>query len=325
MAPVTARAGWRALRLLGGVALATTACWVVLVNIDRAALWAACRQAQVPWVLAGLAVVLLTLLLVTVRWKLLLGPGRSTLRALLDAVVIGQAVNIVFPLRFGEGTRVAITSAELSRSVGGVTVAMAVERVLDGAAFGATLLFLAAAGWLPQVFQRVVPTVLVVGLGTMGVVLAVVRLMPALLGAMRNRFAGDSRAARWFAAQEGSVRTAWTEIARGPRLLNLILLTALILVSSASTNLLIFRAFNLPVPPVTALVLLAVIQIGTAVVSVPGNMGVFHYLTVVTLATWRVPAPLALATAIVLHIVSLGPKVLLGAIAAASLRMRGKP
>jgi uncharacterized membrane protein YbhN (UPF0104 family) len=78
------------------------------------------------------------------------------------------------------------------------------------------------------------------------------------------------------------------------------------------------------VPPVAALVLLAVLQVGTAVVSVPGNIGVFHYLTVVTLATWRVPAPVALATAIVLHIVSLGPKVVLGAIAAASLRMREK-
>jgi uncharacterized membrane protein YbhN (UPF0104 family) len=321
---VTSRAGWRALRLLGGVALAAAALWTVFIKVDRAALWTAGRQAEARWVLAGLGSVLLTLVLVTVRWKLLLGPGPSSLRALLDAVVIGQAVNIVFPLRFGEGARVALTSVELGRAVGGVTVAMAVERVLDVAAFGAMVLSLATAGWLPQVFQRVVPTVLVVGLGTMGVALAVVRLVPALLGAIRGRFGGDSPAARWFAAQEGSARIAWSDIARGRRLLNLILLTALILVTSASTNLLIFRAFNLPVPPVTALVLLAVIQIGTAVVSVPGNIGVFHYLTVVTLATWRVPAPLALATAIVLHIVSLGPKVLLGAIAAASLRVRGK-
>ena len=100
----------------------------------------------------------------------------------------------------------------------------------------------------------------------------------------------------------------------GPRLPVAALLTALILAVAASTNLLVAKAFHLQVPAVTALVLLLVLQAGTAVVSVPGNIGVFHYLTVVTLAAWQVPRPVALATAIVLHAVSLGPKVLLGGI-----------
>jgi hypothetical protein len=38
---------------------------------------------------------------------------------------------------------------------------------------------------------------------------------------------------------------------------------------------------------------------------------VFHYLTVITLGLWQIPAPAALATAIVLHAVSIGPKILL--------------
>jgi uncharacterized protein (TIRG00374 family) len=318
------RARWRAVRIFAGGALAAAALAAILVRVDRAELWAACRQADAAWLLAGLGSVLLTLVLVTVRWKLLLGSARAPLRPLWDAVVIGQAVNIIFPLRFGEGARVAVTAVALGRTVGGLTVAVAVERALDVGAFGATLLFLAAAGWMPKAVARVAPAVLMVGVATIGIALAVVRLMPALLRAIRGRVRGDSRAARWLAAQEGSAGAAWTEIARGPRLVNVILLTALILLSSASTNFLIFRAFDLPVPPVAALVLLAVLQVGTAVVSVPGNIGIFHYLTVATLATWHVPAPVALAAAIVLHIVSLGPKVLLGAFAAGALRLRGK-
>jgi hypothetical protein len=38
---------------------------------------------------------------------------------------------------------------------------------------------------------------------------------------------------------------------------------------------------------------------------------VFHYLTVMTLAQWQVPPAAALAAAIVLHAVSIGPKLLL--------------
>jgi uncharacterized protein (TIRG00374 family) len=262
-------------------------------------------------------------MLVTLRWKLLLGPGPSALRPVWDAVVIGQAINIVFPLRFGEGARVAVTSSELNRTVGSVTVAVAVERALDVAAFAATVGLLVIAGRMPRAFERVVPTTLTVGFATIGVVAIAIRLMPVLLRWIRGRFDVDSRAARWLTSQEGSTKRAWTEISRGPRLAEVIALTALILLSSASTNFLVFTAFHLPVPPVAALVVLAVLQVGTAVVSVPGNVGVFHYLTVVTLATWQVPAPLALATAIVLHVVSLGPKVLLGALAAATVRTRG--
>lgn len=109
------------------------------------------------------------------------------------------------------------------------------------------------------------------------------------------------------------MRHGWTDLMHPTRLLMVAFLTALIPLTAAGTNLLIFQGFGLPVPAIAALVLLVVLQIGTAVVSVPGNVGVFHYLTVVTLAAWDVPRPTALAAAVVLHAVSLGPKVVLGA------------
>ena len=109
------------------------------------------------------------------------------------------------------------------------------------------------------------------------------------------------------------MRDGWTDITHRHQLAAIAALTAVIPVTAAATNLLVLQSFNLPVPGITAFVLLVVLQIGTAVVSVPGNVGVFHYLTVVTLAAWDVPQPTALAVAIVLHLVSLGPKVILGA------------
>ena len=148
----------------------------------------------------------------------------------------------------------------------------------------------------------------------MGAVVLFVRFLPKVLAWLRRRVGVLAPAAAWIETQESAMRSGWTDVTRRHQLTMAAFLTALIPVTAAATNLLVLRGFSLPVPAVTALVLLVVLQIGTAVVSVPGNIGVFHYLTVVTLAAWGVSRPTALATAIVPHAVSLGPKVLLGAV-----------
>lgn len=112
------------------------------------------------------------------------------------------------------------------------------------------------------------------------------------------------------------MRDGWVDITGRHQLRLTALLTAVLPIIAATTNLLVLQSFGLPVPAIAAMVLLVVLQIGTAVVSVPGNIGVFHYFTVLTLAAWDVPRPTALATAVVLHIVSLGPKIVLAAFAA---------
>lgn len=308
---------WPVVRMAVGTALAAAALYVLSLRIDRAQFESAFAQARASWIAVGVASALVTLALVTTRWGLLVGAGRSPAvwRTMWSAVVVGQAVNIMLPLRFGEAARLALTCRALGRPPGGVIVGLAFERVLDLAAFGAAVLFLFTAGRMPDAFSGAVPTALLLGVATIGAVLLAVRLMPPALHWLRARVRGQSRLARWIDAQEADVRIGWSGIVHRRRLGVLGVLTALILVSSASTNYLVFQAFGLPVPPLAALVLLAVLQVGTAVVSVPGNIGVFHYLTVVTLATWQIPEPVALAAAIVLHAVSLGPRVVLGAIA----------
>jgi uncharacterized protein (TIRG00374 family) len=314
----------RLLRLAIGIALALAAVYAAFSRVDWGALRAALGEASAAWLFAALGSVLTTLAVVTVRWRLLLSdpsvPVESApIAPLWSSVVIGQAVNIVFPLRFGEGARVGVTAQTLRRPMSTVVLAMAVERVLDVSAFGVAVLALVVAGRMPAVFDRALPGAMVLALATVVVVLAAVRMGPVALHRLSDVLGGTSRLARWIATQDEALRAGGTNL-RGLRLVNAIILTAVILLSSASTNLFTFSAFHLPVPPVAALVLLAVLQLGTAIVSVPGNIGVFHYLTVFTLGVWHIPQPLALATAIVLHVVSLGPRVVLGAVAAAMTR-----
>ena len=312
----TPRAPWRTLRAVAGFALAAAALYASVVNVEWAACLAAVRGARMFWIVVAAASVLVTVGFVTTRWARLLGLGVTTSWwSLWSPVVIGQAVNIVFPLRFGEGARVAVTCAETGLPLGRVMVAMAIERALDVGAFGAIVVLLIVAGRLPTVFGGVLPLTLALMLATMAGVAVVVRFMPPILNTLRRRNASPSGLIAWLDRQVTGVRTGWQDISRSTSLWPLVLLTALALLSSASANWLVFLAFALPVPPVAALVLLAVLQIGTAIVSVPGNIGVFQYLTITTLAAWGVPPPTGLAVAIVLHVVTLGPRVALGAVA----------
>ena len=81
---------------------------------------------------------------------------------------------------------------------------------------------------------------------------------------------------------------------------------------AASTNYLLFVAFGFELPALAALFLLVVLQVGNSAVSVPGNLGVFHYLTILALAAYGIDRERALAYAIVLYAVALLPKIALG-------------
>jgi len=315
------RRNWQSVRYAIGALCAVGALYASALNVQWAQVLEAFRGASLPWTAAGVASVLVTLALVTLRWSLLVDSGLETRRwrVLWDAVVLGQAVNILVPLRFGEGARVTVTCRGLDAPAGRVMVGLALERAFDVAAFGTIVLVLIAAGWMPGAFAGVLSAAATLTLITMAAVVLFVRLGPTSLKWMRRRVTLPVKVSAWIETQETAMRLGWTDLMQPSRLIIAALLTALIPLTAAGTNLLIFHGFGLPVPAIAALVLLVVLQVGTAVVSVPGNIGVFHYLTVLTLAAWDVPRPTALAAAVVLHAVSLGPKVVL---AAFSIRSR---
>jgi uncharacterized membrane protein YbhN (UPF0104 family) len=268
------------------------------------------RAADPVWVVAAVASVLVTLSFVTLRWGLLVDPGaqRSRWRVLWHSVVLGQAVNILVPLRFGEGTRVIMTARYFGLPVGRVVTAAALERLFDVAAFLGAGVFVFSIGALPERVAERAPLAAGFAIVTAIALIAFLRLLPALAGGEPR---SGSRLVRWLQVQAGAVGHGWGAVASPRKLLGVSALTIVILLSSAFTNLLMLRAFDLAIPATAAVVLLIVLQVGTAVVSVPGNIGVFHYLTVITLAQWQVPPATAFAAAILLHAVSIGPKLLL--------------
>jgi uncharacterized membrane protein YbhN (UPF0104 family) len=120
---------------------------------------------------------------------------------------------------------------------------------------------------------------------------------------------GVARFARRGVAAVGEVVRLRDVRTLGPALV----LSVVILVLSAFTNYLLFRAFHLAIPPVAALLVLLVLQVGSAPVSTPGNLGVFQYLTVLALGLYSVDRTTAAAYSMVLYVIAFGPKLVLGA------------
>jgi uncharacterized membrane protein YbhN (UPF0104 family) len=309
------RAGAVAFRYGAGAVLGAAALYACVRRLQPDQLAESLRATSGAWVVAAVASVFVTLTLVTIRWGVLVAPdgGSSRWRSLWHSVILGQAVNILVPLRFGEGTRVIVTARRLGLTIGRVVAAAALERLFDVAAFTAAVVLFLVAGLLPAKIAAGAPLAAMFAVLTMAVLLGFLYFVRWL--ARRAPRDGSPRILGWLRDQGEAVAAGWSESTTRRRLVAASGLTAVILLSSAMTNLLVFRAFHLAVPAPVAVILLVVLQIGTAVVSVPGNIGVFHYLTVLTLAQWQVPAPQALAAAIVLHAVSIGPKILLAPLA----------
>ncbi len=94
----------------------------------------ALRQANLWWLVPGLAVYFVGVWLRAVRWAILLRPVAAVVdsRALFPTVVIGYMANNVLPLRAGELVRSYLVGRQYQVRKTPVLATIAVERIFDG-------------------------------------------------------------------------------------------------------------------------------------------------------------------------------------------------
>jgi uncharacterized protein (TIRG00374 family) len=98
----------------------------------------------------------------------------------------------------------------------------------------------------------------------------------------------------------------------GPALLGLSFWSAVIWLAALATNQLLLLALGLPLPWMASLLVLVVLQVGITLPSVPGRIGVFEYLCILSLAVFGVARSPALTYGLLLHMVVLVPTTLAG-------------
>jgi hypothetical protein len=297
------------------------ALWLAVRSLDVERLRAALVGVDPLWVLAALASNVASLLAVSWRWRLLFHPDHRERRLwpLFRAVVIGQMFNIVVPLRLGEVARMYLAARDEHVSKARVLATLAVEKALDLGVFALALILVLPLFASPGGVGTRQSTVWGVGvagsLGLWALSRSSDRVTPCLrraAAALPARLAERSRGiAERFLQGLSALRSPGGSLAA-------VLWSVAVMAVAASTNYLLFLAFDLALTPLVALFLLVLLQVGSVPPSLPGKIGVFHYVTVVALEACGVDRVTALAYAIVLYSVALLPKVLLGALLVAA-------
>ena len=318
------RSRMRVLRVVG-YALSAACLAVLAAYVDWPAFLAQLRHVDARRVGAAALLVLVAYAFFTVRWRMLLSlaPPLPWLHA-ATYLMLGYLGNLLLPMRAGDAARVLLVRDAYGR--GGVHAlgSVLIERLLD---FTAVLVVGAAIG-----FVAALPTAILVGLRMAAVAVLVALLVVAAVGANPAAAARRIEAlarplgARVAQALARHVRPFGEALAivyprdrrSATRLVSVVLLTACGWSAFGAAMVICTAAFGVE-PAVTAgLLMMAVTNLGSAIPSSPGSLGVYHALAVLALSAWSVPLDTALSVATVSHAMVMGVQLALGLAALAA-------
>lgn len=250
----------------------------------------------------------------TIRWRLLLNPVRviSTLR-LYPVVLIGLMTNNVAPLRVGELVRAYLVGERESMSKSTALGTIAVDRAFDGLTLVAILAIAAVASGTNGGVKGVGIMTAITFFGA-AVVLTSLALAPTRTRPMLSRLIGFLPK-RFAEKLEGLIDAFMSGLVaiRSPRTLAL---AAVASVSSwlieGSMYYIVGQAFDLNVGIEVYLLVLAGANLALSIFASPGGIGPFEATTQAVLLSFAVEPGLAFAYAIVLHVLLLGPVIIVG-------------
>ncbi len=279
---------------LGGGVSVSLVVWGVW-SLDWRQVWRALQDAHVGWIALAVITVPLTIGARVLRWRGLLWPQSFALTTLLTALLAGQVVNYAIMSQLGILVRAAaLGPGNRARALGTVTL----EKLWDVAMLLGLIMVLS--------FGVTLPGWLTLPARLLAIAAAVATLLLLVTLRFRNRFSfkWPSFVPLLLDGLEGLTR---------PRALILGLLGSLAVWGlGAATNYCVLRAFGLTSSTASVLLLLAALQAGIAVPSLPGSVGVFEGICIAVLALFGIGQEEALAAGLVLHVVVFVPPMLLG-------------
>lgn len=280
---------------------------VFLALAARQADWArvllSVRQAHGLWLLAGIAGTLATYLLFAVRWRTI-SRQAFPLRTgdAFHYIMIGYLANMVMPLRLGDVTRGVLAARGTGARTVTILATMALERILDVAAILLLALLVSwkmalpapvrlaalSFAWATAVAVLLFLSLLLLPETLKGKLLAMGERMPERpLGFVRGLI-------RQFKAGVGSLLDA-------ALLVRSVTLSLLAWGTFSAATLFFLYAFSFDLPWPAAVFVVVVVNLGAAIPSSPGFIGVYHYLVVLALGVWTVPRSEALGYALATH------------------------
>ena len=311
---------------VAGIALSVAALAFAVRGVQWDDVWAAIRNAQTALVVLALLTVLLTTAAKAARWRwlLYLEHERFRLRDLLAALLVGQMLNTLVPARAGDlarayhlGERGQVSKATV---LGSVVAEKAMDMVLLALCAFITIPWLYLVPWVEESTLVLAMTAAVALLAVMAMAWFGERILERVYPLLRRLPVGErlSRLGRSGVNGLQVFRSGRASLAAW-------LWSAVTYILAASTNYVLFAAMDIRVPVYVGLLLMVALYIGAAPPSMPGKVGIFHAITVLTLTAFGVSASIALACGALLHLLVYVPPTLLGLAILAWQPQRARP
>ncbi len=307
-------------RWLIGLAIGVAAGWYILRDTAWEDVWGRLGRAAILPVVLAILLLAATQLLKTLRWQTILGnPGMFPFGQALRGLLMGQALNLLFPLRVGDVARVLLVGGQASQGTVYALYTVVLEKMCDIVMVLVSLLLLLVWGAWPTWLSRGGIILAVVGLFiivTGWTVLQVWRRhhnLPACPQEVNGVWCARLRHYLLLPALQlaDGMRAAY----RDGRLLGMTAYSGGIWLLSWATNWMVFWALGVSVHWTAALLVLVAIHLGVAVPAPPTRAGTWHFLVVLALSHYGVAHGAAVACGVLLHLVVVLPLLLAGGIA----------
>ena len=316
----------RYLRIVAGLGIAGLSVYLAVRDVSLGQVTSAFARAN--WGLVGLALlsVVANTFSKVMRWQsLLTGHGRKVgLFRLIMALLAGQTLNVLYPARVGDLVRayaVGDTAEQKAFSLGTV----ALEKAADVVSYALLLLLLIGLMPLPVWISR----------SAYGLAGGALLMLFAIMGLLRYRQQAPKwlsgwklwqakwmpkSAAGWLSRLLPAGFSSLDVLKNGRSLLSISGWSLLVWGTATLTNMLVILALRISLKGVqevflAALLVLMGLMLGISIPSVPGRVGIFEYVCVLSLAVFGIPQAAALTYGILLHAVVLLPSTLAGLIA----------
>jgi len=246
----------------------------------------------------------------TLRWRILLFPIKDiSFGNAFSALTIGFMANGILPLRLGEIVRALVIGYNEKISKSAALATIVVERMLD--VFVLLFLF---SGFLiviplPPIVKKISALVFLIGLFAVGF-LFFIALKPNLIMGLFNFLPGRFNQ---------KLRTIVISFIEGLKIINSWKRLALVIILSicfwsyvAFIYYTVFQVLGIELPLYAAFIVMIITSLGICIPSAPGFVGTFHYFVILGLSIFGIPKDIALSYAILIHLISFLPVVLIG-------------
>ena len=297
-----------------GLALSLLFLGLALRNVEWAGVWSSWRAARMDLLFLGTALLVGSWIVAAFRWRLLLsGTASLRTRDTFAFIMIGYLANTVLPLRLGDLARASLIGRKKELGISRALGTIAIERLMDVLMLVALTLALMRVLEIPAPIQAGLTGMVAAGLvGLVGLMAVSLnrKHLPRLTAFLAKIV--PHRLADRVTTLLGNFSSGADVLHRPAGFLAVVALSAGVWLAAGAGTLAWVTAFHLDVPWYAGFFVLVMVNLGSAIPSSPGYIGVYHYLAMLALSLWTPDRNATLAYAIGTHALNMLANVGLG-------------